>query len=406
MSMRRFLTRQLLAILILADCASAQSIPPGVQIFPDLQYGRFGASNTLDLYLPRKTASRTPVIIWIHGGGWELGSKGIWPGITMVDKGFAVASINYRLSNEAKFPAQILDCRAALHWLRINAKQYRLDPDHIGVWGESAGGHLAALLGTAGDVEDRPATGKNRGRASIRIQAVVDWCGPTDLEKWTEFQAAFANLPADYPSQCIARLFGGSIEKMREPARKANPITFVSKDDPPFLIMHGDKDSLVPLSQSEMLTSALKKAGAQVEFRVLPGRGHETFSDQESLQKVEQFFNRTLRPNDDKSRKAEEAKLLAVFDHMPADQPPSSIEFYSNNRLTAPDSVNTWLLSGQTLVLCWYDRRSPTGVWVDRCIIEKNGTSYNGTNQDGAIIRGTLKTGALQAALARPKPAR
>ena len=144
MQMQRRFAAPLLAILCLAEVASAQGIPPGVQIIPDLQYGRFGASSTLDLYLPRKARTRTPVIIWIHGGGWEAGngSKEPWPGISMVDRGFAVASINYRVSDEAIYPAQIYDCKAAVRWLRSNAKRYNIVSNGLG------GYHFFGEVGT------------------------------------------------------------------------------------------------------------------------------------------------------------------------------------------------------------------------------------------------------------------
>ncbi len=387
----RFITL-LLAISSLVTAASAQDLPPGVQVVREA-YGKNDPANLLDLYLPPNRQRTVPVIVWIHGGGWELGSKGIWPGISMVDKGFAVASINYRLSGEAKFPAQILDCRAAVRWLRSNrvARKYHLDPDHIGVWGESAGGHLAALLGTSSEVDDRPGPAGSRAVRSSRVQAVVDWCGPTDVEKWTEFQASFAGLPPDYPNQGVARLLGGGIERMREPARKANPITFISGDEPPFLIMHGDRDSLVPVSQSELLANALKKAGTQVEFKILPGKGHETFSDAESLRQVEKFFDRTLRSANGKDNKVdEEVKLLATYNHQAGDQPAGPVEFYSNFRIQSPESMNTWRVSGTRFVMCWYDPKSPTGVWVDTCDLAKNGKSYDGRNQFGGQIHGEL----------------
>ena len=152
-------------------------------------------------------------------------------------KGYAVASINYRLSQHAVFPAQIEDCKAAIRWLRANAAKYHLDPDHIGVWGASAGGHLVALLGTTGSVKELEGKGGNLDQSS-RVQCVVDWFGPTDL--------ATMGGSHDKPGSPESRLIGGPVQENKEKARKASPLTYVSKDSAPFLIMHGDQDNTVP----------------------------------------------------------------------------------------------------------------------------------------------------------------
>ena len=171
----------------------------------------------------------------------------------------------------SKVPRANSRCQGRCPLAAGNAKKFNLDPDHFGAWGSSAGGHLAALLGTSGDVRVLEGPARTQFKTSSRIQAVVDWCGPSDVEKWTEFQASFAGLDADYPNQGVARLLGGPIENKRDLAQKANPITFISDKTPPFLIMHGDKDELVPLSQSELLEAALKKAGVPVELHVVRG---------------------------------------------------------------------------------------------------------------------------------------
>ena len=149
-----------------------------------------------------------------------------------------MASINYRLSQHAVFPAQIEDCKAAIRWLRANAAKYHLDPDHIGVWGASAGGHLVAMLGTTGGVKELEGKGGNLDQSS-RVQCVVDWFGPTDL--------ATMGGSHDNPASPDRQLIGGPVQENKEKARKASPLTYVSKDSAPFLIMHGDKDNMVPL---------------------------------------------------------------------------------------------------------------------------------------------------------------
>jgi acetyl esterase/lipase len=185
--------------------------------------------------------------------------------VPLVEKGYAAASINYRLSQQALFPAQIEDCKAAIRWLRANAKKYHLDPRHIGVWGASAGGHLVALLGATGGVKDLEGEEGNLDQSS-RVQAVVDWFGPTDF-------ATIGKGLSD-PKSPVSRLIGGSPQENKEKAAKASPITYVGKDAAPTLIMHGDKDNLVPISQSEELAAALKKAGVEVTFQVVKGNGH------------------------------------------------------------------------------------------------------------------------------------
>jgi acetyl esterase/lipase len=222
-----------LALLLLTDHVSAQSLPPGVEVVRGKSYGGSGTSNLLDLYLPAKSAEPVPLVIWIHGGGWESGSKEAWPAIFLVDKGFAVASSNYQLSPEASFPAQIYDCKAAVRWLRANAKTYRIDPERFGSWGGSAGGHLAALLGTSSEDKTLERPVGRHPKVSSRVQAVCDWFGPTDLEQLAAFQASFPGLPPEYPKTAVVKMLGVS-RGMKARAARANPISFVSEKAPRF----------------------------------------------------------------------------------------------------------------------------------------------------------------------------
>jgi acetyl esterase/lipase len=219
------------------------------------------------------------VILWIHGGGWRLGSKEDMGAEFLVPHGYAVASIDYRLSQQAIFPAQIEDCKAAVRWLRAHAREYNLDAAHIGAWGGSAGGHLAALLGTTGDVKELEGTGGNLDESS-RVQAVCDLSGPTDF---LQIDNTKLRMPQDKPDSPIAQLLGGIPSEHPEKARKANPITYVTPDDSPFLIMHGTQDELVPISQSELLYEALQKAKVDSTFRPVEGIGH---GDPESLKQT------------------------------------------------------------------------------------------------------------------------
>ena len=277
-------------------------LPPGVRAERDLEYGPHGDGNKLDLYLPEKADAPLPLVIFIHGGGWQAGSKDDGaPGLGLLGKGYALASINYRLSQEAKFPAQIEDCKAAVRFLRANAKKYNLDPDHIGVWGASAGGHLVALLGTTGGVKELDGDGPNREQSSA-VQAVVDWFGPTDMLEMKAQADAQTDvkfvLDADAADSPVGKLFGGPVQEHKDLAERANPIHYVAKDAAPFLIMHGDKDPLVPLAQSKVLDEALKKAGAESTLVVIEGAGHggPGFGAPENLQKIVDFLDKRLKP--------------------------------------------------------------------------------------------------------------
>jgi len=257
-------------------------LPEGVKALRDLEYVPNGHERQkLDLYLPEK-GDKLPLIVFVHGGGWRQGSKEGSPAIRFSGNGYAVASINYRLSQHAIWPAQIEDCKAAVRWLRANAAKYRLDPDRIGVWGGSAGGHLVALLGTTGDVKDFD-KGENL-KFSSRVQAVCDWFGPADFTLWQ-----------DSNSDTLTQLFGGKMTKAQ--ALNASPVTYVTKGDAPFLIMHGDKDPLVAMAHSERLRDALKAAGVEVALDVLPGAAHGTpeFRSEESLAKIAAFFDKHLK---------------------------------------------------------------------------------------------------------------
>jgi len=267
-----------------------------IKTLGDLEYVPGGHErNKLDLYLPQQATGqgqntdRLPLIIWVHGGAWMGGDKGNCPAVRFVHKGYAVASINYRLSQHAIFPAQIEDCKAAVRWLRANADKYGLDPKRIGVWGSSAGGHLVALLGTTGDVKEFD-KGENL-KFSSRVQAVCDYFGPTDFLKIGELPSNIKHNAADSPE---SKLIGGAILENKEACRRANPITYVTKDDPPFLIVHGDADLLVPHNQSELLYEALQKAGVQAKLHIVKGGGHGGFKDPSIDRMVEEFFGKYL----------------------------------------------------------------------------------------------------------------
>lgn len=276
-------------------------LPAGAKLQRDIVYARIGDRKLLlDLCLPAKGTAPLPVIVWVHGGGWRGGRKNAGSRARpMLDRGYAVVDVGYRLSGEAIFPAQVEDCKAAVRWVRANATKYGLDPGRIGAWGSSAGGHLVAFLGTAGDVKEFDT--EANAEYSSRVQAVCDWFGPTDFLQMDKHSLEGSRLIHDAPNSPESLLVGGPIqnEPYRAIARKANPITYVTKDDPPFLIMHGDKDMSVPLHQSELLYDALKKAGAEATLYVVKGAGHGLRGGQESSEKlfeiVANFFDKHLK---------------------------------------------------------------------------------------------------------------
>jgi len=285
----------LAVILAAGGRLTSQEPPPGPSAGPkvlrDLPYVEGGHQrNRLDLYLPEKSAGPRPLVVWIHGGGWQGGSKEGCPVVGFVAQGYVAASINYRLSQHAVFPAQIEDCKAAIRWLRTHAAMYGIDPDRIGVWGASAGGHLVALLGTTGGVKELEGNGGHLDQSS-RVQCVVDLLGPSDFLSWDpNFNPGVYTM--------ITHLLGGPVPQNRDKARKASPLTYVDKNSAPFLIEHGDKDSLVPLEQSQLLASALKKAGVEVTLQVLPGSGHggPAFTSPENRKLIVDFFAKHLHP--------------------------------------------------------------------------------------------------------------
>ena len=287
-------------LLIMACRIKPSELGTGkIRVLRNLEYVPGGhARNKLDLYLPRQAgrpgwmSAALPLIIWVHDGAWLEGSKEDCPAIRFVHKGYAVASINYRLSQHVIFPAQIEDFRAAIRWLRANSGKYNLGIDHIGVWGASAGGHLVALLGTAGDVKEFD-KGQNLN-VSSRVQAVCDYFGPTDLLAFDPYEPSLDKDEFNASNWWLAKLLGGPVQENKELAQRANPITFVTKDDPPFLIVHGDKDRLVPISQSQLLCEALKKTGVQVKFHTVKGEGHG-FDSPQVDKMVEDFFDKHIK---------------------------------------------------------------------------------------------------------------
>ena len=278
--------------------ATPARLPAGVKATRDVEYARVdGAPLLLDLYLSKDAPKPMPVIVWIHGGAWRAGDKEHCPAVPMSGRGFAVVSINYRLTDKAPFPAQIFDCKAAIRWVRAHAKEYGFDPERVGVWGSSAGGHLVALLGTSGGVKELEGNVGGNLEYSSRVQAVADFCGPSSFN--LDDLKGMEGAPKDKTPGALVALLGGTVQEKPELARLASPVSHVSKDDPPFLIAHGEKDNVVPVQQARILAAALKKAGVETTLHIDPGAGHGV-GKPDTIKLAEEFFETHLGGKSDR----------------------------------------------------------------------------------------------------------
>jgi acetyl esterase/lipase len=221
-----------------------------------------GVALKMDVHYPGAMSKPAPVAVYVHGGSWSSGSKTDSIGMTdvpeLLARGYLVASVDYRHAPEWKFPAQIHDVKCAIRFLRANATRFNLDPNRIGAWGHSAGGHLVALLGTT-DTRDGFEGSQEYADQSSRVQAVADMCGRADLR----------GMPADKAESVF-----GAPNDSSDILEHASPITFVSKGDAPFLILHGDKDATVPLRVSQTLTERLQAAGVPVTLVIVKNADH------------------------------------------------------------------------------------------------------------------------------------
>ncbi len=275
---------------------NARPLPAGYLAKRDVAYVSGGTERQrLDVFFPEKSDKPVPLVVWIHGGAWSAGSKDRCPALPLLEDGYAVASVTYRFSQHAVFPAQIEDCRAAIRWLRAHAAELNIDPERIGAWGSSAGGHLVALLGVTGDKTEWD-KGENLDQ-SARVQAVVNWFGPADLLTMGAQSSADSRIRHDDANSPESRLVGGAVQEQKEKSRAASPVTYATKDDAPMLLMHGDRDQLVPHAQSIELRDALQKAGAEAKLQTLPDSGHGdgAFNKRETFEVVREFFARHFK---------------------------------------------------------------------------------------------------------------
>lgn len=250
-------------------------LPADVRVERDLVYARYGSRELkLDLYRPSSSAGPLPGIVFIHGGSWKFGDKNAFrrQSAYMATKGFVSVTIDYRFSDEAHYPAPLYDCKAAVRWLRANAARYKVNPNKVAASGGSAGGHLASLVGTTADVQTLEGNGGNPGFSS-RVQAVVAFNGVYDfvslLPKTTQPQTV---------QDALVPLLGGSLDKVPENWVEASPVAHVSSNSPPFLMLHGTADTLVPFQQALEMQKALKSVGVRAELFSAEGADHGFFN--------------------------------------------------------------------------------------------------------------------------------
>lgn len=293
-----------------ASTLVAQVSPKTHTLLTDIAYADTGNSrHSLDVLLPlHPTQQKLPVVVYIHGGGWRGGSKATGGLLlqSILTQDFVGVSINYRLSSEATWPAQIHDCKAAIRWLRANANlaglanlpnEYgpagvTLDTSNIAVWGSSAGGHLAAMLGVSGGggAELEGTVGSHTNQSS-RVQCVVDYFGPSDLLSMLDYPSNIDHGDADSPE---SRLIGGAVALNPQASRNASPTTYVSSNNPPFFIAHGDQDTSVPYQQSVLLRDKLRESGVEVVFTKMVTAGHGDFLNPELDVRLLQFLQNQL----------------------------------------------------------------------------------------------------------------
>lgn len=253
----------------------------------DVEYAKVARrSLRLDIYLPEQdAAAKTPVIVWVHGGAWRAGSKDEVPVLHWLSKGFAVASVDYRLSPEARFPAQVHDIKAAIRFLRAHAEKYHLDPHRFAIAGSSAGGHLAALVGVSNDVQELEGEIGGFTLASSDVQAIVSFYGASNLQTILS-QSTEHGLKVRVPA--LELLLGGQPDEKPELAQLASPVTHIDADDPPLWLIHGDADPQMPLEQSRELAAKYRQHSLPVRFDVVEGGKHggDVFYTQQRLSQV------------------------------------------------------------------------------------------------------------------------
>ncbi len=265
------LTFGLIAIVLMTGKLSGQD-DRKVTMHRDLVFAKVdGLPLKLDLYVPAGQ-DKAPLVIWIHGGGWRAGSKEKTPIRKITEHGYALASISYRFTDTSIFPAQVHDCKAAVRWLRANAEKFGYNADWIAVAGSSAGGHLALMLGVSDGVAALEGTLGDHAEQSSAVQAVVDYFGPSDFVLRGKTQPERAYTEQSGSLALLGGLRDGKVSPGIE--KTASPVHYVSSDDPPLLVFHGDSDEVVLLDQSEHIVKRYTDAGLSANLVTVESAGH------------------------------------------------------------------------------------------------------------------------------------
>jgi len=270
----------------------------------DLPYAALSPSQKLDIYLPDDVDGPFPVIVYLHGGAFAIGDKRdiyVLNILKSIERGYALVSVNYRLSGEAVFPAGIQDVKAAIRWVRANSKKYQLDGNQIAIWGCSSGANFAAMICLTDRVSEFDDLRLGNPEYPCDVQAAVDWFGPTDFLKMDEqleengFNTA-DHGEADSPE---SRYLGAKISEVPLKVELANPMTYVHEHMPPILIQHGRLDDLVPVQQSMIFVEKLEKyvSPDRFEFNIIEGAGHADplFETEENMNRVFSFLDKHLK---------------------------------------------------------------------------------------------------------------
>jgi acetyl esterase/lipase len=273
---------------------SAAAVPEGVTLIDDVRFASVdGKDLLLDIYMPQDVIA-PPLLVWVHGGGWSRGTHNRVSTFAFVEAGYALASVEYRLSGVAPFPAQIHDIKGAIRYLRAQAGAYGYDAERIGILGVSAGAHLAALAATTnGDSALEGSVGGNLDQSSD-VAAVVSYFGASNLTTIIDQSTPFG-LNIRVPG--LTALFAGPPAERTELAKLASPVFHVDSSDPPLLLLHGDQDPQMPINQSHELDGAYEALGLDVRFEVVHGARHggEAFFDEERSTLVLAFLDRNVR---------------------------------------------------------------------------------------------------------------
>ena len=283
-------------ILVLLLACATSALGGTFTTYEALEYASpAGHSLLLDLRVPDGPGPH-PVIVYLHSGAWVTGDRFGGPAIRQASRGYAVASIEYRLAPEFIWPAQVQDTKAAVRWLRANAARFRLDPNRIALFGTSAGGHIASVAATSTN-PDHEGLELGNPQFSSRVKAVVDLYGPTDLLRIEEDKLPCIPLDGNASYMPMSLLMGCPIQSCVDWTRTASPMTYVTRDDPPFLIMHGLLDCLVPYKQSIALHESLKAAGVDSTLVLLANGQHggKAFDEAKYERMIDDFFDTKVR---------------------------------------------------------------------------------------------------------------